>query len=502
MPEEEYLVEVPLSATSPGCPKGAMEHRHPEPKFRFGRLFPELVSKLPAQEPRVVDELVQLATLIGGRADGEQFDSSIPSGYTYLGQFIAHEITFDKTEEPLDSTAGDREFRSPQIDLDSLYGRGPAEQRHFYQDSARLKVGETIATLDVPRSFLNDLPRSGYGDEHEGRALVPDPRNDENLAVAQTHVAFSRFHNRIVDMCGGEFEAAKKDVVQHFQAIILTDFLPTLVDKKSLDCVLSGHRKYFKPDPEFGPCMPLEFSVAAFRIGHSMVRNQYQWNEIHNSTRESLVARIEDLFRFTAFSGNLGGKSRLVSDWIIDWRRFFDLTKVGFPERSLSNKARKVDTNFSLQIEKIHGYPHLTKNPAHQSIAARNLLRGYAVGLPSGEQVADLIGVDRLKPEEVGIESELLKGNTPLWYYCLKEAELNDGKLGPVSSCIIAETLVGLIKESPNSILNEKDWMPKEAYARRFKRPHSAEDRRRYLMADLLQFADVVDPVGQFFGAN
>ena len=494
--------DEPIESLTDSLKEEFRERRHGEPKFKFGRLFPDLVSELPADDPNVVNELVQLATEISHKADDKQNDSTIPSGYTYLGQFIAHEITFDKTEEPLGSSAADKGYRSPQIDLDSLYGFGPEKQKYLYQDSARFKVGETIAGRNVRRTFFNDLPRSGYGSERFGQALIPDPRNDENLAIAQTHLAFLRFHNKVVDECGGVFETARKDVIQHFQAIILRDFLPKLLDEKGLECVRSGEPRYFNPDSEFGTCMPLEFSVAAFRIGHSMVRNQYEWNFVQNSDMTG-PASIANLFRFTAFSGNLNGKPRLESDWVIDWRRFFDLTSVGYPkDNRLFNHARKVDTNFSLQIEKIHGYPHLTKNPEHQSIPARNLLRGYAVGLPSGEQVADKIGVERLGGDKIGIETPLLRGKTPLWYYCLKEAEHNeDGKLGPVASCIIAETLVGLIKESPNSILKEKDWKPKYGRRLTIEGPTLSGDAKKYYgMADLLAFADVVDPVGEYMG--
>jgi len=448
-----------------------------------------------------------LVTTINSNADAEGKDSDLPAGYTYLGQFIAHEVTFDKTEEPLDSDGTEPEYRSPQIDLDSLYGGGPRDprDRRFYQDAARLRVGETIAGPEVRRTFFNDLPREGFGSEKIGQAQIPDPRNDENLAVAQTHLAFIKFHNKVVDDAHLRgvppeqlFETAKKEVAQHFQWIILKDFLPKLLHKQAAEVLETGEPKFFKPDPDpkIGLCMPLEFSVAAFRFGHSMVRNNYEWNFIQNSERSRpRPATIDNLFKFTGFSGDLHQKPRLESDWIIDWRRFYDLTKVGFPDdKRLTNNARKIDTDFSLRIETIKGYPHVTKDLSQQSIVARNLLRGYACKLASAEVVADKIGIkqsDRLTAAQIGIESPHLRGHTPLWYYILKEAEFNNGKLGPVASVIIAETLVGLIKESPHSILKEKGWRPK--YGRR-------ADEGIFEMADLLVFAEVVDPIGQHMG--
>lgn len=500
---EGVLDPDPLSPEIPT--NGAAANVHPrrsnEPRFKFGRMFDvPKVNNSKKHNDDVIAELLQLAETINANADDAASDSDIPAGYTYLGQFIAHEITFDKTEEPLEGE--NPGFRSPQIDLDSLYGRGPDKDRRFYQDDARLKVGETIAGIEVRKTFFNDLPREGFGSKRIGKALIPDPRNDENLAVAQTHLAFIKFHNKVVDALhlngtpGEElFKTAKKDVFQHFQYIILNDFLPKLLHERGSECLKPPHDlTAFKIDPDFGLCMPLEFSVAAFRFGHSMVRDKYEWNFIQNSGFNR-PASLNNLFRFTGFSGDLRGKPRLESDWIIDWRRFFDLTGVRFPDdKRLSNKARKIDANFSLRLEQITGYPHVTQNAAHQSIVARNLLRGHACGLPSGEDVARMIGLEKeltLTSDQIGIDTPLLKENTPLWFYILKEAEHNSGKLGPVASFIIAETLVGLIQESEFSILKEENWKPK--YGRRI-----AE--RKFEMADLLAFAEVVDPIGDHMG--
>lgn len=495
--------------SSSGCPvTGASQEtesrRAQGPRFKFGRMFPLLKPADTDETVRkeIIAELMDLATAMNSKADGGS-DSEIPSGYTYLGQFIAHEVTFDKTEEPLEDDGTEPEYRSPQIDLDSLYGRGPRDpkDRRFYQDGARLRVGETINGPEIRKTFFNDLPRSGFGSEQIGKARIPDPRNDENLAVAQTHLAFIKFHNKVVDavhLSGAPpeqlFETAKKDVAQHFQWIILKDFLPKLLHKQAAEVLETGVPKFFKPDPKFGLCMPLEFSVAAFRFGHSMVRDKYEWNFIQNSDN-GRPATINNLFRFTGFSGDLHKKPRLESDWVIDWRRFYDLTAVGYPnDQRTSNKARKIDTNFSLRIETIKGYPHVTKDLSQQSIVARNLLRGFSCKLPCAEDIAEAIGIkesDRLTQAQIGIESPHLTRHTPLWYYILKEAEFNNGKLGPVASVIIAETLVGLISQSPNSILNDKSWKPK--YGRR-------ANQGKFDMADLLVFAEVVDPLGDHMG--
>lgn len=484
--------------------------------------------------------MVGMLVKLGKRMNEEQpsvnaqaNDSTLPAGYTYLGQFIAHEISFDKTKSPLVSQPDYKSYRSPQIDLDSVYGLGPLKERELYQDSARLKIGETVGDAigvgDVKRTFLNDVPRAGYGSENPRLALIADPRNDDNLATAQMHVAFMKFHNKVVDALQARdgfrkeicprhpegcppdqlFKCARTEVVQHFQAIILRDFLPRILDERGMKCINNRELSFFKVDTDEGMFMPLEFSVAAFRFGHSMVRPFYQWNYFQSSDDKyrNGPAKLSQLFQFTRFSGDLGGAPRLRSDWIIDWRRFFNFEDLGYsPDSRQTNMARKIDTAFNLHLDKIDQYPHKGVKKAYRSITVRNLLRGYSLYLPTGEQVAERIneiplGTDKIAsgPDKDLLSDEIFRTKTPLWYYILKEAELNNhganpDKLGPVGSCIVAETLLGLIKNSPYSILNVTDWRPR--FGVRTKDPNFKD----YSMADMLDFADVVDPIGEYVG--
>jgi hypothetical protein len=227
--------------------------------------------------------------------------------------------------------------------------------------------------------------------------------------------------------------------------------------------------------------MPLEFSAAAFRIGHTMVRSAYQWNQYHakGENNSPIPAVLPELFGQTAFSGRIGKRGSpdkpprvpaLPTDWIIDWRRFYE-----FPEgskhrieRSRINMARALDTHFDFRLDQMFGFPHGDLPPEKQSIPVRNLLRGLALGLPSGEQVAGRIGAQPLTHDELASEpyrellsAPALRGRTPLWYYILKEAEQGGGNsLGPVGGYIVAETLVGLIKHSRHTILDAPDWRP------------------------------------------
>ena len=233
---------------------------------------------------------------------------AIPAGYTYLGQFVDHDLTMDNTAGSLGSAVTVEDLiqgRSPALDLDSVYGLGPddANDRRFYAtDGIRLKMGRTAATPfppSVPATNVDrdgfDLPRVGVGSGKSDRikAQIPDHRNDENLIVAQTHLAFIRLHNQVGRPTSRQpgtpsavlFERARETVVRHYQWMLKTDFLPRIVDPAIVDDVFTNGRSFFEPAPLSGdtPTMPIEFSVAAFRLGHSMIRGAYDWNRVFSS---------------------------------------------------------------------------------------------------------------------------------------------------------------------------------------------------------------------------
>ena len=182
------------------------------PPFRFSRMGPSGAGKQLGEGARK-----RLGEAMAGRAAGE---SQIPAGFTYLGQFIDHDLTFDKTDVMLGANVTPAQLlqaRSPSLDLDSLYGAGPQDpgSAKFYEaDGLHLKMGKTTG----PAKNGFDLPRgAGNTVAKKRKAIIPDPRNDENLAVAQTHLAMIRFHNRVVDtQLGGvpdaqKFEARARD---------------------------------------------------------------------------------------------------------------------------------------------------------------------------------------------------------------------------------------------------------------------------------------------------
>ena len=374
--------------------------------------------------PEAIEALVGL---MRERSETVAQNHDIPAGFTYLGQFIDHDLTFDPT--PLSDRRRDPHalinFRTPRLDLDSLYGLGPEVQPYLYDwDSeprgARLLVGAN------PVDGTPDLPRND-----QQRALIGDPRNDENLIVAQLHLVFIRFHNAVVDRLtdrqaspADRFEEARRIVRAHYQSIVGREFLPNVVgETMARDVVARRHDS-----------IPVEFSGAAYRFGHSMVRDRYGLKRLPASGTGPPT---------TPFA-QLAGHTALTRERVIDWERFFDLGAPRPPQASFAIDTALAPPLFALP----EGEPML---------ARRNLLRGRKLGLPSGQEVASALGVPALEPEELRIDAgvgrrarDVLLRSTPLWYYVLCEAEQRErGKhLGPVGGRIVAEVLSGLLDEA------------------------------------------------------
>jgi hypothetical protein len=437
-------------------------------------------------------------------------NSQIPAGFTYLGQFVDHDITFDATAGIPEGALEPEEIgqgRTPALELDSLYGRGPADSPELYEaDGVHLRLGTTTGRPDfgVTDSFPNDLHRrleSDPGDPQ--RALIGDPRNDENLIVAQTHVAFLKFHNKVVDRLAATgvgaaelFEESRKTVVQHYPSIVLHDLVRRVTEQGVFDDVLAHGRRYYFPGgapARTDLCMPVEFSVAAYRLGHSMVRNAYEWNKVFSTTGR-FMPDLTLFFLFSRGSGDLSGEPTLPSDWIVDWRRMYDFSEQpGGNRHPQLNFTRRIDTNLSNGLQRLPEFAAETEEL--QFLAVRNLLRGRLVGLPTGQDVAAKLGATALTPAEFasGPHAAEVLGpgfdqKTPLWFYILKEAEVQQGglRLGEVGSQLVVETFHGLIAGSEHSILNEAGWTP----------TLPAQHADRFTMNDLLLFVNDLNPIG------
>ncbi|WP_375769827.1 heme peroxidase family protein [Archangium gephyra] len=470
------------------------------PTGKFGRLFPSLQPLTPPPEA-----LEALGAAMKGPPPPEDpsgDNEDVPAGFTYLGQFIDHDITFDTTpiQEVLVDPLALHNFRTPALDLDCLYGRGPADQPFLYQlppNDALFVIGRTSAKAgggdpNVKPSLDFDLPRGP-----QGLAVIGDPRNDENLIVAQLHLAFMRFHNKVVEgLQAGTikppsavrrslFEEARQLVIWHYQWIVLNDFLKRLVDKDVLEEVLEKGRSFYVPEGD--AFIPVEFSAAAYRLGHSMVREGYDYNEVFTfkpGTRRKTTATLGLLFRF---SGRSGTDVPIPSDWIIDWRRFFQFPNDGVT----AGLSRKLDPFLSPTLSEIPD--HGVKPGLNLPIA--NLKRGRSLGLPSGQNVARRMRIKPLSPEDIakGPDGQVaakhnLHLETPLWYYILKEAEQrgNSKRLGPVGSRILSEVFVGLLECDASSFLaSNPQWTPTL--------PSSKPGH--FTMTDLLRFAGDLSPI-------
>jgi hypothetical protein len=446
----------------PTAPRGA--HLAPQSEFiigRFGRMFRNLHPFTPKP-----DDLKALgATMFEGANPGP--DGTIPAGYTYLGQFIDHDITFDPVSslQRLRDPDGLHDFRTPRLDLDCLYGRGPNNDPFMYDQTidggkTSFLIGQNgDGELDLPR---NVLPPDANG-VPQGRALIGDPRNDENTIVSQLQLLFLRFHNKVVEHVRGEhpalapdelFTRAQRLVQWHYQWIVAHDFLHRTVGDAIVQDILkrgaagpNGKKpvevdlKFFKWQKQ--PFMPVEFSVAAYRFGHSMIRSSYALNGVVGDvpifTDGPILEEHQDLRGFRT----------LPSQWEIEWKFFFE-TGTGNPQH-----ARKIDTKLSAPLKDVAG----TDDP--HALAVRNLLRGRALKLPSGQAVATAMGHTPLTDAELGLPA-VFAGHAPLWYYVLKEAETSGGAhLGPVGGRIVAEVLLGLMKGDPFSYVNvEPTWEP------------------------------------------
>jgi hypothetical protein len=478
----------------------------------FDFLFPTLQSNpanLLPQETATPARLKELgrAMVDPGVASG---DSTIPAIYTYFGQFVDHDITLETgsfttaqlvsptmTPLPLAKIRDDlKNLRTATLELDSLYG--PPAPRAF-PNINKLLIGRVTALGGTEAPSLrpvgklddNDLPREPRSADfaHDRAARIGDPRNDENLIVAQLHLAFLKAHNRLVDQ-GRTFALARRLLRQHYQHIVVQDFLKRVADPAVVDNILANGNQLYDAlaEPFF---LPIEFTVAAYRFGHSMIRDDYAFNLNFNLSGApgTFPADLGLLFTFTALSGQLGDFATLPDNWIIEWERFVD-TGTG-----AANKARKFDTKVSTGLFHLQSPKGQEETPADAAnLAVRNLLRGYGLRMPTGQAVANHLGLTPLTATQLKAaaasttQAGVLQRNgfltrTPLWYYLLAEAKHHGGqRLGPVGSRIVAEVLIGLVRRSDDSILRTPGWTP----------TLPAATPGRFELADLLRFAGVL----------
>jgi hypothetical protein len=430
---------------------------------RYQRLFPEL----PPLD--CDDDALHALGRVGGVCDtvegvgAEAADAEEAAGWPLLGQFVAHDITADRS--PLThhaELAGIRNARSARANLECIYGDGPGGSPFLYDrdDPAKLLLGQDDAGRPL------DLPRN-----RQGVALIGDPRNDVHLVMNQLHVAMLHLHNGLVDRLradgvaeGDLLERARRAATWHYQWVLLRDFLPRVVGAELADELLAEGPRRYRPAPG-AAWIPLEFADAAYRYGHGQIRHRFQVN--HDAEP---VPIFPDLLGFRPVSAAS----------TIDWSYLFDL-----PGRPPAQRAKRMDGRLARSLIRLP--PSLTgvgPDDDYGSLAVRDLQRGQGVGLPSGEAVARRLGVEPLTPEQAGLAEGGWPLETPLWFYVLKEAQHRCGgeRLGPVGGRIVGEVLVGIVDADGESYRAlDPAW-----------RPSLPAAGATFGLADLLVFASAV----------
>lgn len=475
---------------------------------RFGRLFPWL-PPFAADTPTVRAALAELGAKGGPMDAGDDLSDPVtlitdpgksahnpdnpamPAGFTFLGQFIDHDMTFDPTSSLArrQDPESIRNFRIPALDLDSVYGGGPVASPHLYDadvDGGRTSflleeiAGSSAVSIDGAARY--DVPRNS-----QRTALLGDPRNDENLVVSQLHRALLGFHNRVVADVRADlgatltrqelFAEAQRLVRWHYQWLVVHEFLPATAGAEIVDDVVANGPRFFRWRHE--PYVPVEFSVAAYRFGHSQVRPSYRANFGTSATdpAQQFFALVFDPSATDPEDpADLRGGRRAPRRFV-DWQTFFDLGD----GRARHNK--RVDTTLSSPLFDLLGQP--PGEPV--SLATRNLLRNLTMEVPSGQRVAAAMRLPALATADLDDLAPLgLAHRTPLWFYVLREASVSTGgeRLGPVGGRIVAEVIVGLMRGDPHSYLRQDpDWTP----------TYGAGDA--FGMADLLRAAGVVAPM-------
>lgn len=387
------------------------------------------------------------------------------AGMTFLGQFVDHDITLDATSalgSRIDP-ATIRNIRTPSLDLDCVYGDGPEASPHLYgkgEQDHMLMFGRQENALDLARTCA-------------GKALIGDPRNDENIIVAQVQGIFIQLHNILmsklieggaeaadVKACAHDgmsdavwdahvspaltnFQEVRRFIRLHYQWIVWNELLHAFVHEDCLHQAMDA--------PVFGwdaPVMPVEFTGACYRFGHATTQFEYQMNAAGGPVH---------LFATQGFGPR-------PNDQNLDMPLFFEMNG-----GTTSQKARPVGPKLGealLELPFVTGQIELedvnvTLTEAQsKNLALRNMVRDrYTYQLASGQHFAAHLGT-----QTVPVPPELAaKGfeKTPLWFYALQEAETHgNGKLTGVGGLIVASVFANLLKRDPTTYVHIPHFTP------------------------------------------
>lgn len=428
------------------------------PAGAFGWLYRNL-PPCPSVHP---DALREVASAITDAAAERREHPSLPAAYTYFGQMLTHDLSFDPAtmHQRQDDPDSLHNVRTPAFDMDCVYGRGPADQPYLYDRSEPYRLltgcGVDRAEFDVPRN-------------PQGAALVGDPRQDETLLLSQLHIVFLELHNRLLDevretdapATAADFAEAQRLTRWHYQWLVLHDYLPRILDPE----VMVRLKRMTEPDrpwhasqlrhfrPRLKAFVPIEFAAAAFRFGHALTRDSYELNPLLHDKREQQPIPIVG----ASADESLHGGRYLPAGWHVAWPRFLDIGSSGY------QRAFRIAPKLS---------PHFGALPMPggrtANLARLDLVRGFEHRLPSGQAMARAMGL----PDILSADASSFPGpETPLWLYVLEEAEQqHDGKrLGRLGSEIVGEVLVGLVRHDSFSYLAlDPRWRPSLPSSGRF----------------------------------
>lgn len=433
---------------------------------------------------------------------------NMTAGVTFFGQFLDHDLTLALKAPILEQTQPRRttNFRTAEFDLDSLYGDGPDGSPELYDTSSggiKFRVEAIPGSEQASRkgAVRYDLPC-----DPNNNAIIADSRNDENVVLSQFHLAMLKFHNAVVDRLRADpaqanrsardiFREARRQVTWHYQWIIVNEFLPITIGQNRVDEILRNGPRFYRVhdrtqdslfrSPRREPLIPVEFAVAAYRFGHSQVRPSYRLNFGADAGSQVFMFIFDDSADPNDLDPNDMRGGKRAPRRFVDWQTFFK-----FDENFRPNK--RIDIKLSSPLMHLLG----SRGPAPGmpsdgilSLASRNLMRHVNFGIPSGQAIARVMGIQVLTPEQLAELTPFgMDRSTPLWYYILKEAEvLEQGlRMGPVGGRIVGEVFIGLLKADRDSYLVvDKNWKPTLPSAK------SGD----FEITDLLKFAGVVHPL-------
>ncbi|MEY2487754.1 MAG: hypothetical protein QOH39_3402 [Verrucomicrobiota bacterium] len=400
----------------------------------------------------------------GTRVSDDSPELLLDAGYTYFGQFVAHDLTKDvssvdeawrKEPEELEN------LQTPRLNLDVLYGSGPDNSPELYEnDAVRLKVGSP-GTRGTPFDICVG---------QHGECVLADDRGAENLILRQMTAVFARLHNFAVEQFRAEtacprelFQRAQRQTRWQFQYLAVHDYLRSVLNPNVYQRIFVEENANIEWT-SFS--IPVEFSVAAMRFGHAMVRPNYLFDLGQEMFLPGIFGRIPD-------------RGPLNHNLEINWGFFFQGAGPGSAVTS-----RPIDTRLAPPFQTLPPdligtqelkcpFSRVTENPSQ--LAVRTLLRGAGLRIISGQRAARARGHELLTDQQLTTDSSgeetdqgrILKQSglneeTPLWYYILKESEVreNGNRLGPLGSDIVGETIHAALRADKNSYLNRSGRIP------------------------------------------